>query len=492
MQSDALARERRPLASSPGGGRHSPPKAGGGKDPEFRAVRPSAGTPAFSVIRTGAWYTPFAALCAAVPGSTGRTAQRSAFPCLRAIRSVGGPARRHESAVPGCVHVSAARHHEERRAGKGTPTSGQFSRWGPAQPAAGGRREGPRVQGRFASRPEPRRSASSGRVRGTRLLLRFAQRCWAPPGELPRGPAFPCLRAIRSVGGLRAGMKVPGLCARLGRTPPCRATRWQGADLRSAQPAEGGRREGPEFRGGSPLGRNPGVQRHPDGCVVHAAALRQRCRAPPGELPRGRRSRPARHRSVGGPARRHESAVPGWCSLGRTPPCRATRWQGTADLRSAVQERFASPGTPALSVIRAGAWHTPFAAPKQRCRAPPGELRRGRTFPCLRAIRSVGGPARRHESAVPGWCTSRPHATMQSDALARERRPPVGTARRRRAAGRTPSSGRFAPRPEPGPPGCRARKGAPVFRPAQPAAGGRQGRPRSSEVSFPVSVLWIK
>ena len=56
-----------------------------------------------------------------------------------------------------------------------------------AQPAEGGRREGPRVQGWFASRPEPRRSASSGRVRGTRLSLRFAQRCRPPPGELARG-----------------------------------------------------------------------------------------------------------------------------------------------------------------------------------------------------------------------------------------------------------------------------------------------------------------
>ena len=58
MQSGAQARERRPLASSPGGGRHSPPKAGGGKDPEFRGGPFSAGTPAFSVIRTAAWYTP--------------------------------------------------------------------------------------------------------------------------------------------------------------------------------------------------------------------------------------------------------------------------------------------------------------------------------------------------------------------------------------------------------------------------------------------------
>ena len=40
---------------------------------------------------------------------------------------------------------ASQRRHAERRAGKGTPTSGQFSRWGPAQPAEGGRREGPPV-----------------------------------------------------------------------------------------------------------------------------------------------------------------------------------------------------------------------------------------------------------------------------------------------------------------------------------------------------------
>ena len=73
------------------------------------------------------------------------------------------------------------------------------------------------------------------------------------------------------------------------------ATRRQGnADLRSAQPAEGGRREGPPVPRWSLLGRDPGVQRHPDGCVVHAISLRcaQRCRPPPGELARGRRSLP--------------------------------------------------------------------------------------------------------------------------------------------------------------------------------------------------------
>ena len=40
-------RERRPLGSSPGGARHSPPEAGGGKDPEFRGGPFSAGIPEF-------------------------------------------------------------------------------------------------------------------------------------------------------------------------------------------------------------------------------------------------------------------------------------------------------------------------------------------------------------------------------------------------------------------------------------------------------------
>ena len=39
--------------------------------------------------------------------------------------------------------LSPVFHSASRRAGKGTPTSGQFSRWGPAPPAAGGRRRVP-------------------------------------------------------------------------------------------------------------------------------------------------------------------------------------------------------------------------------------------------------------------------------------------------------------------------------------------------------------
>ena len=73
MQRDALAREHRPPVGTARRWRAA------GKDPEFGVVRLSAGTSAFSVIRAAAWYTPFAALRAAVPGPTGRTAQRSAF-----------------------------------------------------------------------------------------------------------------------------------------------------------------------------------------------------------------------------------------------------------------------------------------------------------------------------------------------------------------------------------------------------------------------------
>ena len=55
------------------------------------------------------------------------------------------------------------------------------------------------------------------------------------------------------------------------RLEPGGATRRQGnADLRSAQPAAGGRQGRTPSRGGSPLGRDLGVQRHPGGYVVHA------------------------------------------------------------------------------------------------------------------------------------------------------------------------------------------------------------------------------
>ena len=60
----------------------------------------------------------------AVPAPTGRTGQRSGRACTL---------RRHENAVPWTAPVSAPRHYAERRAGKGTPTSGRHS-----PPQAGG------------------------------------------------------------------------------------------------------------------------------------------------------------------------------------------------------------------------------------------------------------------------------------------------------------------------------------------------------------------
>ena len=67
--------------------------------------------------------------------------------------------------------LGTLRHHAERRAGKGTPTSGRHS-----PPEAGGR-EGPRVGLWFASRQGSASSAQFSRSRA----------CRAPPGGLPRG-----------------------------------------------------------------------------------------------------------------------------------------------------------------------------------------------------------------------------------------------------------------------------------------------------------------
>ena len=87
------ARERRPPVGT------ARRRRAAERTPSSGVVRLSAGTPAFSVIRTGAWYTPFAALRAAVPAPTGRTGQRSAFPCRHDIWTVGVPA-------PGCIYTA--------------------------------------------------------------------------------------------------------------------------------------------------------------------------------------------------------------------------------------------------------------------------------------------------------------------------------------------------------------------------------------------------
>ena len=99
------------------------------------------------------------------------------------IESARSP-RPHESAVPGWCTSRCPSHRAERRAGKGTPTSGQFSRWGPAQPAAGGR------QGRTPSSGVVRLSA------GTPALSVIRTAAWYTP--------FAALRAAVPTRGRRS------------------------------------------------------------------------------------------------------------------------------------------------------------------------------------------------------------------------------------------------------------------------------------------------
>ena len=153
--------------------------------------------------------------------------------------------RRHESAVPWMVPVSAPRHHAERRAGKGTPTSGRHS-----PPQAGGR-EGPRVGLWFASRPGPASSAQVSRSRACRPEVGVPLRP-APSGPLgfPRGSAFSQqlaavarrLREWRYAGfaGLRPAVRVSA--------PGHRAERRAGKGTPTSgrhSPPEAGGREGP-------------------------------------------------------------------------------------------------------------------------------------------------------------------------------------------------------------------------------------------------------
>ena len=71
---------------TPTSGRHSPPKAGGGTDPQFGGGPFAAGIPAFGVIRTLEWETLFPALRA---------------PCLRPVNADGNePPAALRAAVP--------------------------------------------------------------------------------------------------------------------------------------------------------------------------------------------------------------------------------------------------------------------------------------------------------------------------------------------------------------------------------------------------------
>ncbi len=87
-----------------------------------------------------------------------------------------------------------------RRISAGTPTGSVTRRHGnadlwSAQPAGGGRREGPRLRGWVASRPGPRRSASAGRTPFAALRAAVP----APTGRTGQRSAFQAVPAILRV-----------------------------------------------------------------------------------------------------------------------------------------------------------------------------------------------------------------------------------------------------------------------------------------------------
>ena len=214
--------------TGPTSGRHSPPKAGGGKDPEFRGGPFSAGIPAFGLIRTLERQTPFAALrapClgpvkadgneppaalrAAVPAPTGRTGQRSAFPDRRCY-----PDRWRTRGT--CIFTATG------------PASGRHS------PAKAGGGEEPRSWGRSPSRRESRVLRHSSLSRRRCVPLASPARThkkpagWrvsrgAPDPTLPAGSG-PCIAFLST-------FRIPWTPGRFWRRPPgsgCLLTRQTG------------------------------------------------------------------------------------------------------------------------------------------------------------------------------------------------------------------------------------------------------------------------
>ena len=238
-RSDARARERRPPVGT------ARRRRAAGKDPEFGVVRLSARTSAFSVIRAAAWYTPFAALRTAVP-----TGGRRSLACVLLC-------------PVGYVWRGAPRRHGAMR-----------------RALAGGQRV-PAPTGRTG-----RRSAFPG-LHAALLGGVGAERGAAPPrGDAPCAGRRPARADRRSAfPGLHAAL-LGGVGAERSATPPlgdapCAGRRPARADRRSAFPG---------LRAALPGGV----------CAERSAAPplgdawfrwpRQRCRPPPGELARGRRS----------------------------------------------------------------------------------------------------------------------------------------------------------------------------------------------------------
>ena len=339
-----------------------------------------------------------------------------------------GRRRRPADKDPKCEDGSASAG-AERRAGKGTPTSGRHR-----PPQAAGR-EGPRL----------RRWFGFNRGRATRRQgnadLRSAQA--AAGGRQTRTPTaagMVRLRPGQSDAQARERRPLVGTGRRrrpADKDPDCGDVRLStGAERRAGKgtptsgrhrPPQAAGRQGPQVRGWFGFGRGQ-------------SDAQARERRPP--VGTGRRRRPAD---------KDPKCEDGSASAGG----RATRRQGNADLRSAQA-----------------------AAGGRQRRTPTAEMVRLSTGG--RATRRQGNAdLRSAQAAAGGRQTRTPSARMvrlrpeQSDAQARERRPLVGTGRRRRPADKDPkcedgSASTGAER--------RAGKGTPTSgRHRPPQAAGRQG-----------------
>ena len=156
-----------------------------------------------------------------------------------------------------------------RRAGKGTPTSGQSSRWGPAQPAGGGRTARREPPGWLGLRHRLQR-AERRAGKGTPTSGRHSPPEAGGSRDVNRGDGSDCGTASSGRSGVQARERRPPVgtarrrradhetrtagMARIAAPPPAggAACRQGNADLRSAQPAGGGRttrREPPGWLG---------------------------------------------------------------------------------------------------------------------------------------------------------------------------------------------------------------------------------------------------
>ena len=249
-----------------------------------------------------------------------------------------------------------------------------------------------------------------------RRPLACGQLCRAPPGELPRGRRSLAAGAISTNGGVFALRRHAG-------EQRC-AARWPAAscaDRRSAFP--GGRGHLHEWRCLCLAASSGGA------AIRRPLACGQLCRAPPGELPGGRRSLAAGAICTNG----------GVFALRRHPGEQrfAARWPAA----SCADRRSAFPGgwchlhewrclCPAASCGGA-AMRRPLAC-GQLCRAPPGELPRGRRSPAAGAICTNGGVFALPRHAAEQRCAARwPAASCAGPH--RENCPEVGVPSRPRA-----------------------------------------------------------